>query len=288
MDTLRLLVENGHSDVMATRGYGWTALHDFSGTWEQYSYLLNQNYSQIDLLDFDESPNSITEWHCSIGWPASARIAKETFDESRLLVSKGQSHPYFTSFNVHLLLSSASNLVRGYHQSEVDRMYALSLFKEVVASGIDLHATRYTSTTALDQFFTLSPREVLGDGPVDENAQNSIQRVKDKSIPNLKLWLLRLKEANVDLEKYISEEKQIATTKAEQGWWRTDYCVPGYFVSYMREISDDEWNLPYRAEWQIELEDGGKDFSIKVEYVFKNVAETESRLKAPGGWVDDD
>ena len=60
LDTFRVPVEQGQNDPMATDIYGHSALHLVTGSWDDFHYLMNQEYYYIDIILFR---SKAIPWH---------------------------------------------------------------------------------------------------------------------------------------------------------------------------------------------------------------------------------
>ena len=88
LNTIRILIENGGSDPMIIDGHSQTALHYHTGSLEQFKYILNQDYFQVDLLQRDHKGDTISEHHAHWYWLTSHEISRLAWEKE--MVGKQQ------------------------------------------------------------------------------------------------------------------------------------------------------------------------------------------------------
>ncbi|MCJ1387876.1 hypothetical protein MMC18_000719 [Xylographa bjoerkii] len=271
LDTFRVLVEEGNSDPMATNVAGDSALHLCTGSWDDFHYLLNQDHCHVDLIQLSHEGVSLAQHHANWAWPTSSRIADFAYEQERLLEEQFYSSqsPWTPSKHDKIsMLHGAVRFMRGqYDGTQSSVIYAIKLIKRLIMDGVDLHEIDnlwggVVEGTAID----IITRSMINP-PTEEN----IRLAEAKIIPYLKLWLETLRDANVDVKKYLQEEKILAAQKLERDLWGTT-----------------EFDWPCRTDWHVSLNEDEQEYMISVKYVVRERAKPMIDFNTPGAWVEDD
>ena len=296
LETLRVLIELAQSDPMIPNAFGDSALHNFTGRVEHFNYLLRQEHFQIDLLKQRDQIFSVAQTHSHQGFASSPDISLLALEHESAMLEKtvrsrnSQELALARTPSIDLLYGVASQLAHGYFQEEFSASYlagVVKLVKKLVANGVDVHSfTHYfpfqgENLTPLDRMF--------GNLVLFQPAQSRAS-LNNGAILRLKTWLRVLKDAGVDLKKYLREEERLATARRENGLWICDWYR-----------SRDQ----YRMDWHVELDENDDISSISVEYVFRKDTEQEDededeheheeeeeeeeeKTRIPGSWIEEE
>ena len=273
LDTFRVLIEQGQSDPMARDIHGNSALHLYTGSWNDFHYLLNQEYYHVDLIQLADHGNSLAQHHAGRGWATSSRIATFAYEQEKLLEAQYHSPQNPRALRIHseiYILQGAVIFMRdNYTGTHSSVEYAISLARQLVSSGIDLHEVVYWSWmnpgfTVIDLIIRIISWVDLYD--IEDNRQFAEVR----PIPCFKLWLNILKDAHIDVKSYLCEEERLALSKKQRDVW----------YSLGRDFQ-------YRVDWHVSLSEDEQDYSISIKYVLRRKAIPMVKSSIPGGWVED-
>lgn len=284
LETLRVLVEHGQSDPTMIDSNGDSAFDKFTGRAEHFNYLFRQEHFQVDLFQNKNEDFALTQSYARLDWDHSLTIALICLEQEKLIWEKNfhSSKPpklalaktwatllhgaarHMTSSPVSVFLEYGEG-----HFAEVR-----DLIKQVVASGADIHATIDDLYANIDDLYIDETKHLT---PLDRLLvlyciPETLQEGKDiigRIIVSLKRWLRALKVAGVDLKEYIREEKRLVTLNKKEVW------RPPRF-------------LHYRVNWRIEVSENQEDYSIFIEYEFRERIERKEEYRIPGEWIEDD
>ncbi|MCJ1438870.1 hypothetical protein MMC27_008260 [Xylographa pallens] len=273
LDTFRVLIEQGQSDPMAIDIHGNSALHLYTGSWNDFHYLLNQGNYHVDIIQLADHGLSLAQHHAQWAWPTSSRIATFAFEQEKLLEAQYHSpqnpRALPKSSEISILQGAVRFMIQHYDGTRSSVEYAISLVRQLISSGIDLHGVIYhprleTEFTAIDLITMMT----LLTGPHD--TEENMQEAEARLIPCFKLWLNILRDANIDVKRYLSEEERLASSKKQRDAW-----------------SSTVFGCQYRADWHVSLNEDEQDFSISIKYVRREKAIPMVESSIPGGWVED-
>ena len=273
LDTFRVLVEQGQSDPMATDTYVCSALDLCTGSWDDFNYLVNQEKYHIDVTQLLDQGVSLAEYHARLGWPTSSRIANFAFEREKLL--EAQYHrPQIPgtppkSSKISILHGAVGFMRQHYNDTQSSVRYAISLVRQLILSGIDLHEVVdqkpwIFECTVIDVIVEMLPVYALHD------PERVKQVTKAKAVPCFKLWLNILKDADIDVKKYLYEEGRLALSKKERDVWSPSWD-----------------SYEGRADWHVLLNEDEQNYSISIYYVYREKAIPIVDSRIPGGWVED-
>lgn len=287
LETLRVLIELAQSDPMISGPDCRSALYDFTGRVEHFNYLLRQEHFQIDLSKQRDQSFSVAEIHshqCFASSPDISLLAHEY--ESAMLEKTVRSR---NSQELALARTPSSVLLHGVAwqimshclQGKFGASYlagVVNLVKKLVANGVDVHG--FTKSYFPFEGRNLTPLDIMLTRVVPYKRAQSRASLNKEAILRLKKWLRVLKDAGVNLKKYLREEERLATARRENGLWFHPRRPRRY---------------QYRMDWHMELDENDDISSISGEYVFRKDTEQEDeeeeeeeKTRIPGSWIEEE
>ncbi|MCJ1242807.1 hypothetical protein MMC30_000002 [Trapelia coarctata] len=277
LETLRVLVELGQSDPMAYDNYGQNALHTFTGRVEHFNYLFQQEHFHVDLLERLNGIVSLSEFYAHRYWSNSLEISLLAFKQEQLVwektVHSAKPQELRLAETCISILHGAANHLTSFRIHDVGYLAGFrDLIKQAVASGADVHGFSKDLYIGDGEYLTPLDRVVghcaLCFGP-PETPEDGVRMINE-AVAGIKTWLSALREAGVDLKKYIREEERLAILHRKKEEWR------GYPYKW------------YRFNWQIEVSEDQEDYAVSVEFEFREPPEPEPEDRIPGSWIEEE
>ena len=281
LSTLRILVEQGASDPIATDSYGYTVLHLHTGTLEQFKYLLDQDHFQVDLMMCNHDGYTVSELHAASCWSESPDLTwlawqRESLCKQRRLCSSEDS------FHHGKLLHETALRLTEHFDREESAESSFLLIRQLIESGTDPHAK-------LDWWGDLTPLaqipNVFGSWNGNPDEVRKLKEARNIRLAfTLRKWLKTLRDAGVEIKTYMAEEEKQALRRKEEGGW---------------EICWWDHSKEFRVEWEFHYRERAEDCSITSSYEIrqKNVSKDDDDddddgddggviENIPGAWIE--
>ena len=281
LDTIRVLVEEGQIDPMAIDESGGTALHYYSGPVEGFEYLLYQDQFLVDLkhrsIFFGTKKTAAMRliWSSEFINPI---IVIRAIEEEILVEKQTNSRhrsPYTGAFLGHED-EMLTELFLHFSPSDERTPNFAAILKSIISCGADPH-----SIPPSWMFKSFIPLKDMPD-PL-RNSDSANELIKSKKQDRLRLWLRVLRDAGVDIEAYLTEEKALAAQRKDEWWpWRwSNDTTSGTERWYRAEIyGDSPEDCYFVVEWNVE------DIETTEEGQITDV--TLPKPTIPGGWVEEE
>ncbi|MCJ1380958.1 hypothetical protein MMC17_004067 [Xylographa soralifera] len=172
------------------------------------------------------------------------------------------------SSKISMLHGALAFMRQHYDGTQSSVRYAISLIRQLISSGIDLHEINSTrgesEETAIDVITALTVMIF------PQSTEEIKRKVEVKAVSLFNLWLETLRDANVDVKKYLLEEARLALSKKERDVW-----------SYGCH------RCTHRVDWHVSLSEDEQGYSISIKYVKREEPIPTVDSNIPGGWVED-
>jgi hypothetical protein len=216
-ETIRLLIDDGHSDPMAVDSRGRSVLHCYKGATEPFLYMISQQqHFQIDLNQRAGDNFTVTQYHAVHKQASAPNLLRTIFGLSSDPRSTATAK---NSYGSTWLMVTVVRLLVLFAEGE-SLEPSLELIGDLIDAGSDVNTCNKKGATPLDRIlaFRLEP----------ENRE-----------PLIRQWLHLLLRKKVDLHQYAKKEEMLHEQGQVKDVWNYRRGIKRYFTfQYGREVCD--------------------------------------------------
>ena len=216
-ETIRLLIEDGHSDPMAVDSRGRSVLHCYKGAKEPFLYMISQQqHFQIDLNQRAGDNFTVTQYHAVHKQASAPNLLRTIFGLGSDLRSTATAR---NSYGSTWLMVTVVRLLILFAEGE-SLEPSLELIGDLIDAGSDVNTCNNEGATPLDRIlaFRLEP----------ENHE-----------PLIRQWLQLLLSKKIDLHLYAKKEEMLHEQGQVKDVWNYRRGIKRYFTfQYGRERCD--------------------------------------------------